>query len=295
VLAKVVIKEIFSMANHFFKQLLFEQIDLFVSSFCSSSQRLFYDQVKEKLVHPGEYGGYREAICRKFLKFLIPNRLDIGRGFLINAQEEISTECDIVIYDPKTTPLIQNEEFQRFFPIETVVAIGEVKSVLSKQQFKRAINKLSKVKKMRENITSPAIIWRKEPGAYAPHDCAFDQVFTFLICQKLDFDMNEITTEINKLYDKNTPYRYRHNLILSVEQGFILLYYDDSYKSVMYPVMNSIPLKNRLRASTEEEPYTSYTFFASYIFMATSITTILYPEITDYMGVSFGGLEMNEP
>lgn len=212
----------------------------------------------------------------------------------MNNSDEISTECDIVIYDSTSTPLIQSSEFQRFYPLETVCAVGEVKSVLSKQKFKEALNKLSQVKRMRENISDPVILKRDFPGNYAPQNNPYDQIFTFLICQKLDFDLNQITTEINQLYERNTPYRYRHNLILSVEDGIILLYYDENYKSFMYPTIGSRQLKNRLRASDENSPFAAFKLFTSYIFMGTSSATILYPDLTNYMGLSVGGLEQNE-
>jgi hypothetical protein len=99
-----------------------------------------------KLIHPGEFGIYREAICKRFLEFIIPKKLSIDNGFLINTNNEVSTQCDIVIYDSKHTPLVQSNELQRFFPIETVCAIGEVKSTLSKAQLKETLLKLSKVK-----------------------------------------------------------------------------------------------------------------------------------------------------
>ena len=297
------------MANRFFKQLLTEQIELFIYSFSQTSRSLFFDEQTKQLVHPGDYGSYREAICKKFLRFIVPTRLDIGRGFIINNSDEISTECDIIVYDSKLTPLIQNPEFQRFYPIETVSAVGEVKSVLKKQQFENAINKLTNFKKIRESIYDPVVAYKsgQYSNLYIPHLSSQDQIFTFLICQKLDFNLEEIPRRINQMYKPETPYRYRHNLVLSIEDKIIFLYRSVDDRSLMYPTYPIIPkpgvrqpissesLKNRLIRSSEEDPLDVFYIFATYLNTGISSTTILYPDMAHYFGLLFGGNIYDEP
>lgn len=43
----------------------------------------------------------------------------------MNSENKISTQCDIIIYD-----INHKTENQKFFPIETVIAVGEIKSDL---------------------------------------------------------------------------------------------------------------------------------------------------------------------
>lgn len=279
------------MANNIFEALLLEKINIFKTLFTDVSNSIFYDE-SGKLIHPGEYGMYKETACKEFLKFVIPNRLDISQGFLINSHNEHSHQCDIVIYDSKVTPIIESGERQRFFPVETVVAVGEVKSTLTKTQFTEAINKLSKVKHMREKINNPTIIKRDHWGKYDPINYPYDQIFTFLVCNKLDFNIGNIASDINSIYQDSIPYRYRHNLILSIEDG-LLLYYDNNKKNMMYPEWNSIKLKNRF-VKIHENPYTHFKIFASYLFLGTTSGTILYPEITDYFGSIQGSVNQDE-
>ncbi len=129
-------------------------------------------------------------------------------------------------------------------------------------------------------------------GEYNPSGYIYDQIFTFLVCEKLDFNLENIVMEINELYEDNTLYRHRHNLILSMEDG-ILFYYDETPKSIMYPVFRGKELKNRF-AKPETNKLVHYKLFASYMFLGTSSTTILYPEMTDYMGSITGGSNINE-
>lgn len=274
-----------------FEQLLIEKIENFKSAFLNTSEQVFYN-TEGKLIHPGEYGRYRENVCKEFLKFIIPSRLDIGQGFIINTWNNISHQCDIVVYDPQNTPLIESSERQFFYPIETVVAVGEIKSTLSKTALKEAINKLSNVKRMREQIKNPVIIKGDESRnrQFNPLKHPYDQLFTFIICKKFDFDPTNLANEINNMYDTSVEFRHRHNLILSIEDG-LLAYYDDNDKTMMYPLLG---VKNRFTYPTEN-PYVHFKLFASYLFMGTTNVTILYPEFTDYMGTIEGGFKINEP
>ncbi|OUL26805.1 hypothetical protein BV378_12355 [Nostoc sp. RF31YmG] len=275
-----------------FESLLIEQIEIFKNSYLSTSRKLFYDESVGALIHPGEFGIYRENIVKNFLRFFIPENLKIDQGFLINTHGEISTQCDIVIYDASVTPLIRSSELQRFFPVETACAIGEVKSVLSKADLKKALIKLSKVKAMREKILSPVCIKRNTQGRFDPIGYPYDQIATFLICQKLDFDLKNMPAEMLLMYEDQVEYRHRHNLILSIKDG-IFYYYDENGKSMMYPYFIGANLKNRW-TYPEENVYIHFKLFCSYIFLMTSSATILYPEITDYMGSITGGTKIDE-
>lgn len=273
-----------------FESLLLEKIDNFRLMFSETSKKVFYND-EGKLIHPGEFGAYRETACREFLKQIVPSRLDISQGFLINTHNNISHQCDIIIYDSKITPLIESSERQRFFPVETVVAVGEVKSTLSRTDFSNAINKLSKVKVLREEVKHPTIMKKDKGNNYDPVNDPYDQIFTFLICQKIDFDLVNIANDIKSIYEPSLQPRHKHNLILSIEDG-LLAYYDNNDMTMMYPVCGSL-LKNRFIQPGQNQ-YCHFKYFASYLFLGTSSGTLLYPEITDYMGSVSGGYNYNE-
>jgi hypothetical protein len=282
------------MSNKVFEELIKEKVDIFIQSFKSTSRTIFWDENTKTLIHPGEYGMYRENICKDFIKYFIPARLQIGQGFVINTNNEVSSQCDLVLFDKFSTPLLENEEKQRFFPVETVCAIGEVKSVLSKSNFKEAINKLAKIKRLREFIDNPTFIKRESKlgnAPYNPIDIPYDHLFSFIICERLDFNIENIANEINELYEPEIDYYQRHNLILSIEDG-ILLYYDTNNVSLMYPKIG-VNLKNRF-VKPNSNNYTPFKFFTSYLFMGTESCTILYPDISNYAGSIEGGLNYNE-
>ena len=279
------------MSINVFEKLLIEKIENFILAFSETSEKVFFDDAG-KQIHPGEFGKFREDICKEFIRFFVPHRLDIGEGFLITSTNKISTQCDIVIYDATSTPLIKSDSQQKFYPVETVAAIGEVKSILSKNEFKTAINKLSKVKELREDIQHPVIIKKDREGPFDPIIDPYDQIFTFTICKKLNITFSDITSEINSMYDSTVEYRHRHNLILSVEDG-LLAYYDNNGKTMMYPWFANMILKNRF-TQPDTNPYSHFKLFSSYLFLGTTSNTILYPEISDYMGCIEGGTKNDE-
>ncbi|MBE7443339.1 MAG: hypothetical protein KF732_09580 [Flavobacteriales bacterium] len=270
-----------------YETLLKEKIEFFRDSFINVSKQMFWDDEKNKLIHPGEYGTYREFICKDFLKFLVPRRLKIDQGFIINT-DKISTQCDIIIYDANATPLIENNERQKFFPVETVCAIGEVKSKLSKKKFIETINKLAKNKRLGEHIKNPVFIKQESKNIdyeFNPKEHPYDNIFSFLICEKLDFDIKNIEKEISSYYKSNEYYQ-RHNIILSIKDG-VLLYYDKEGNDKAYPIVGEKgeQIKNRFYYSKKEEQ-THIMKFAYYIFQGTSAASILYPQFDDYININ---------
>lgn len=274
------------MSNRILNAIAEEKINIFINSFSNTSKLIFYDEDKKKLIHPGEFGTYRENICRDFLKFFIPAKLKIDSGFVINANNGVSTQCDLIIFDSNATPLIETSERQRFFPVETVVSVIEVKSVLNLKDFKKAVNKLSQAKALKENVPSPSILWKYNNDSFDPTIHFHDQIFTAIICQRLDFNLNSVCEKINGFYNKDVHYRNRHNAILSVEDG-VFLYslsnIEGNAGTCHSPMVRDVEMKHRFIKYCDKQPDRHIKLFINFLFMFTSYATILYPEISDYL------------
>lgn len=274
------------MSNRVLNSILEERIEVFKFAFQRTSKEIFLDEDSKKLIHPGEFGTFREMACKEYLRLVIPMSLEIGTGFLITDKGAVSTQCDLVIYDRNSTPLIQNTENQRFFPIETACAVGEVKSDLNKSQFVEAINKLARTKKLKEEISNPVPIKRQHQGAFDPTNYPYDHIFSILICNKLDFNYKNLVNEIDALYNEDIQPWQKHNIILSISDG-LLAYYDENDKTMMYPYIGKICLKNRF-VTAGSNKICHFHFASSYIFMGTTSASIYYPEISDYLKIESG-------
>ena len=75
--------------NNIFLQLIKTKIEQFENDYINLSRQIFVDS-SGKIIHPGEFGTYREKIIRNFLKPFLPTRLDIGNGFIITARTELA-------------------------------------------------------------------------------------------------------------------------------------------------------------------------------------------------------------
>jgi hypothetical protein len=280
------------VSNDVFDSLFRERIDVFRSAFSAVSTEVFYDPATKRLRHTGEYGMYRESIVRDFLKFIVPRGLDISTGFLISTMNDVSTQCDIVIYDSRMTPLCQEGDRQRFFPVESVFCIGEVKSTMSKAQLAEALNKLAAIKALGERIANPSIPGRNAAAPFDAINNPYDLIPSVLICQKLDFSLANIENEIDGMYDPSVHHRHKHNMILSIDDG-LLSYYDNNSKNLPYPRLGGSDLKNRF-TYPDTNPYLHHKLFGAYVFMLTANKTLLYPEFSDYMGGILGGFKRDQ-
>lgn len=219
------------MPNKIFTKILEDSIDRFINEFTELPPALFYDK-ENNLFHPGEYGKYREETLKKLFNVILYEDLTIADGFLINNNDQHSTQCDIIIYDSYKTPILK-ETNKIFVPVETAVGVGEVKSTLSKQDFKTALRKLAANKKLKEFATG-TIVKRNKKGDFDPANESCDQIFSFLICKKLDFNIENIDFE--DIYE-GIENRNKHNLILSIEDGLFYYYFsfndmDENRKSI---------------------------------------------------------------
>lgn len=79
--------------------------------------------------HKGLIGEVRESFVKEFLSQFLPEVFGIGKGELFDREGKRSPQMDVVIYD-KSFP-IPNIGGIRLFPIDSVVAVIEVKSNLN--------------------------------------------------------------------------------------------------------------------------------------------------------------------
>jgi len=193
------------MASSIFQTLVQRQIETFVQTFADDSSKLFRNQ-ENKLFHPGEYGMYKEACLRNLLSTILSRKEAVSDGFIITSRDNHSTQCDILIHNASTMPLI-DAGVAKFFPVEDVYAIGEVKSNLGKSDAVKALRKLSKNKMLVDDRINKK---------YSTNFLHEDTISTFLVCNKFEFDI--IILNFEEIY-KDIKRKYWHNFILSLEDG----------------------------------------------------------------------------
>lgn len=98
--------------------------------------------------HRGEVGRARENILREFLVSFCPRGFEFGTGFVFDATGRISRQQDIVIYRNSYHPIFNVGGIANY-PVESVVAVIEVKSVLdSRMSMNDALDCIAWVKRL---------------------------------------------------------------------------------------------------------------------------------------------------
>jgi hypothetical protein len=154
---------------------------------------------------------------------------------------------------------------------------------MSRAELFDALVKLATAKRLRTIDDSSAV--RRAPGIAGQQlGHHFDWMASFLICERLSFDLENITSQISANYSSNgIEPRHRHNLLLSLENGVLCYKNDQLTRNVawMYPFAVNQQMKNRL-VTPGENGRNHLGIFTAYLFSICANATIYLPQIKDY-------------
>ena len=105
------------------------------------------DEMKHNLTK----GELKELFVHNILRFYLLDQFGIGSGIIINQAGLQSKQIDILIFDKKLLPPFIKEQNIGVYPIESVLAVIEVKTNLTRQSL---IDTEEKFKQLREVIGS---------------------------------------------------------------------------------------------------------------------------------------------
>ena len=117
----------------------------------SIARRLVYDFAEAgRAGHSSLIGAARETPARVQLERVLPGNIGVGSGIVIDSFGGKSKQQDIVIYERHLCPVfsINDTAEATYYPIEGVMAVGEVKSSLDKDKLEDAFAKISSVKSL---------------------------------------------------------------------------------------------------------------------------------------------------
>jgi hypothetical protein len=107
-----------------------------------------YTTLASHIPHLQQRGEGRENILREFLDSYLPGRFGVDTGFVFSSEGQVSSQMDIIIYDRAFAPNLRIAG-KALFPLECVVAVGEVKTSIEKiETIQSAIENLASVKLM---------------------------------------------------------------------------------------------------------------------------------------------------
>nr|WP_321281243.1 DUF6602 domain-containing protein [uncultured Vibrio sp.] len=234
------------MANKVLQSITKDKLDNLFRAY-DTSHKVFWDEKKGALRHPGEYGEFREKAARELISLFIPQTMKVSEGFIITSKGDVSTQCDLIVYDPHSCPNLVDSTHQKFFPVECVVAVGEIKSDIScSSEMSKILNKLAKVKELKESVIDPVTYRSHDDGIFCPTHRELDQIYTFVLAKSIP----EMPQNGYK-YENDIQHRHQHNFIVGIEGGHACYKKNDVY-SYYYPQTEDIP-HEQVSCSKEEQ------------------------------------------
>jgi hypothetical protein len=182
------------------------------------SAKLLEDfQISGQINHQGVKGTFRESALRQFLENgRLPERYSIGSGEIIGPVQNVSKQCDLIVYDKLEGISLIFSDTVRVYPIEVVYGVVEVKSSLSKQELIKALENIRSVKALAsEQTVSKSLVagWNLAYRSSGP----FGIVFSYQLGSNSIASLEENLCE----WEKENHSRYWPNAIVVLDEGII--------------------------------------------------------------------------
>lgn len=208
------------MPSTIYKEIVEHRARTFIDRFMAT-RKWFHDELsRNHLFHAGEFGASRESSVRTLLKGFVGSQLSLSHGFIINGADQHTRQCDVVVYDSTRSPLLDDATGFRCFFAESAVAIGEVKSVMTKSKLKDALLTLARNKMIRDHYASIHL-----------HTPEHVSLVSFLVCEQIQGFEGNIGSWANDVYAEHAiPAHAQHNLLLSIQDGVVTHRYSDTKK-----------------------------------------------------------------
>ena len=99
---------------------------------------------------PSAVGDAMEFPVREKLEQILPRGIGVGSGFVIDTNGGTSQQTDVVLYEKDICPVlsINNTPGTTHYPCEGVIAVGQVKSILTRPLLKQEFKKIASVKQL---------------------------------------------------------------------------------------------------------------------------------------------------
>lgn len=189
----------------------------FYSALRRSSKILdaYFEQSRD-VIHNGSKGTTREEIINKVIRPFLPPCYGISGGEAFDTKGNVSKQLDVVVYDSVFSYIVPYTDYFIQFPCESVYGSIEVKSMLNKEEFEKAINNIASLKRLRRKGTHS---WQVTPQVSIsingkPNDKNRNPYFGMVFA----YDSVSPQTVCEYLQDLQAPARLLPNAIVLYKQ-----------------------------------------------------------------------------
>ncbi|MCY4401646.1 MAG: hypothetical protein OXD54_03640 [Candidatus Poribacteria bacterium] len=108
-----------------------------------------FEPIRNIIPHSGEIGTLVEQQFHEQLVEILPEKIGVSHGFVMDSYGEMSKQMDIILYDKMNTPRIFTGDGAQIFPVEATYACGEIKTYLDTERFMDSFEKCLSYKNLR--------------------------------------------------------------------------------------------------------------------------------------------------
>lgn len=144
---------------------------------------------------PGLKGDAREKAVRTKLEAILPGGVGVGTGCVIDSDGNASAQIDVILYEQQFCPIFKVADDIGFYPCESVIAVGEIKSTIGKKELGDIYDKVASVR-MLNRFTQPA------PGKELPTGKVEYRTYLDKTTRMMDGDLETIqnSTSSTQIY-----------------------------------------------------------------------------------------------
>jgi hypothetical protein len=185
-----------------------------------------------KATTPGLVGSARERAVRKKFEQLFPQAVGVATGCVIDVDNRCSRQTDIILFEKDICPVfsINDTPETTYFPCESVIAIGEVKSTLGTCELLDSFAKIESVKRLHRfgkddssfrGYCSRTVLLGTSEERYDQFGKPKDQIYGFIICERIGLSIDTFLTKCKEEIKKRPSYAVP-NMIVSLQDGVLV-------------------------------------------------------------------------
>jgi hypothetical protein len=142
------------------------------------------------------------------------------------------------------------------------------------------LHKLAVVKRLKTDIPEPFVYRSRLDENFDPRLNPFDNIFTFIFCLEFGFQLNLDAS----LYDDEEAY-FKHNMVLSIEDGVLLYEVQDSSGSfaLKFPTSGNRVHEDKWIAADDENLPEHFKHFLNGYYGSLNSATLLEPDLAFYL------------
>lgn len=183
-----------------------------------------------------------ENLIREKISLFLPEKYMVKQGHIINSEGKVSNQLDIIIFDRLNTPkFFESQDETVVYPIESVLAIGEIKKTLRKNDIIEFGKKIKYIKvNMKRKLIENSVFGGKirddtslSDIVNMPTDKKYkNPLFSFIFAIDVE-NVNDIRID--------DDYKYKPNDIYILNYGYII-YGNISNKKIVAKIEDENPL-----------------------------------------------------